>query len=218
MRYVTLALLLSSAGAAATAAGTAFAEPPAATATPTTTAAPTTTATPVAAPAPAMDAPAPQTRQIVLAAHSDIPVTPDTSISSKTAKQGDTFTLKTVNDVLQDGLVVIPAGTPGTGTVTAIKKPGSFGKSGKMEIAFTSLDLMGQSIPLSGKFQQQGQGNGGATAGAIVAAGLVGGFLVSGHSAVIEHGVALHAQTAADQTITLQLATAQPAGTMAAAH
>lgn len=198
MRYVTLAFMVYSAAAA----GTAFAEPPA----PAAVATPTAPAPTVAAPA--IETAAPQTRQIILAANSDITVTPDKSLSGKTAKPGDKFALTTVADISQDGMVVIPAGTPGQGTVTAIKKPGSFGKSGRMEVEFESLDLKGQTIPLTGKYQEQGQGNGGATAGAIVAAGLVGGFLVSGHSAVIEHGVKLHAQTVSAQTITLQLAAA----------
>lgn len=197
MRYITLAFMLYSAATATVA----FAEPPA----------PANAPTPATTPAPVADAAPAQTRQIILAANSDIAVTLDKSLSSKTAKDGDKFTLMTLNDIQQDGVVVIPAGTPGEGVVTAIKKPGSFGKSGKMEIAFNSLDLKGQTIPLTGKYQQQGQGNGGATAGAIVAAGLIGGFLVSGHSAVIEHGLALHAQTASVQTITLQLAAAAPA-------
>lgn len=175
-------------------AGMAFAEPPAA---------PAAAVAPAPAPAPAADstpAAAPQ-RIITLAAKTDVTVTPDEGINSKKVKEGDSFKLKTTADIIQDGIVVIPAGTPGSGKITAIKKPGSFGKSGKMEVGFTELQLNGQSIPLTGNYQQEGRGNTGATVGAILGAGLIGGFVVSGHSATIEHGQLLHAQTADAQQL-----------------
>lgn len=168
---------------------------------------------PAPAAGPAMDsAPAAApVRMITLAALTDVAVTPDEAINSKQVKAGDTFKLKTTVNIVQDGIVVIPAGTPGMGKINAIKKPGSFGKSGKMEVGFTTLTLNGQTIPLSGSYQQEGRGNTGATVGAIVGAGLIGGFLVSGHSAWIEHGQTLHAQTAEVQMIPAGMPAPAPA-------
>ncbi len=132
---------------------------------------------------------------LVLPANTDVIVTPDASFTSKTMKKGSKFNLSTAADVMQDGYVVIPRGTVGEGTVTYQKKPGSFGKSGKMEVEFNSLMLNGQRVALAGRHRQEGKGNGGAAVGAVVAIGLVGGFLVKGHAAQITNGQQLHAHT-----------------------
>ncbi len=142
-------------------------------------------------------------RQLILPARAELVLAPDTEISSKTAKLGDKVKLFTTADVLVDGIVVIPKGTPGEGSVSFVKGTGSFGKSGRIEISFNALDLSGRRIALTGAHRQEGSGNGGATAGAVLAAGLVGGFLVSGHSAVIAKNAIMLAYTFEAQSFTM---------------
>jgi hypothetical protein len=133
--------------------------------------------------------------RLVLPADTDLVVTPDKLLTSKTLRSGNKFDLSTAADVIWDGYVVIPRGTVGEGTVTYRKKSGSFGKPGTMEVQFSSLILNGQRIGLTGSYRQEGQGNGGAVVGAVVAFGLVGGLLVKGHAAQITNGQQLHART-----------------------
>ena len=124
--------------------------------------------------------------QVTLPANSEFKVALVESMSSKKTKLGDKFKLITLADVSQGDAIVIPKGTPGEGHVSFRGGGGSFGKSGKLEIAFDSLQLNGRMVPIAGKYRDEGKGNGGAATGAVLAAGLIGGLFVHGHSAKIE--------------------------------
>lgn len=177
------------------------------------------------APAPALSAPAlsapvsaPTTRTLTLAPGALVAVSPMNELSSKTLKLGDKFKFATMSDVSDHGVVLIPQGTTGEGTVTYVKGTGVFGRSGKLEVSFNSLDLGGRTIALTGKYRQEGSANSGAAVGATLAVGLIGGLVVSGHSAVIKHGQALQAQTNAEESFTIPAeATASAAAAPAAA-
>ena len=134
--------------------------------------------------------------QIVLPPNSEVVVTPNDTLTTKgkAVKEGTKFRISTVFDVMQDGVVLIPKGTVGEGTVTWMTNKGAFGKSGKMEVSFDWLELAGTRIPLTGSFRQEGQGNTGATVGAVIAVGVFAGF-VTGKSATIVNGQQLRART-----------------------
>jgi len=134
-------------------------------------------------------------RQLVLAPNTEVVVTPNDTLNTKTVKVGDKFKVATVFDVMQDGFVLIPRGTPGEATVSYRTGKGAFGKSGKMEVEFNWLDLGGRRIALTGKYRQEGEGNTGAAVGAVVAVGVFGAF-VTGHSAALTNGQQLRAHTA----------------------
>ena len=68
-----------------------------------------------------------------------IPVTMVSSVSSATAKLGDTFTFKTTETV-QDGALAIPAGTQGRGIVTAVS-PAAGTHRGTLELLPQYLQL-----------------------------------------------------------------------------
>lgn len=186
--------------------------------TPTTPAAP---ASSIAAPVISAPASGPTTRTLTLAPGSLVAISPVNELSSKTLKLGDKFKFATMSDVSDHGVILIPQGTTGEGTVTYVKGTGVFGRSGKLEVSFNSLDLGGRTIALTGKYRQEGSANSGAAVGATLAAGLIGGLVVSGHSAVIKHGQALQAQTNAEESFTVPAeasATAAPAAAPASAH
>ena len=126
-----------------------------------------------------------------------VPVVLDGDVSSKTMRVGDRFAVTVARDVVRDGQVVVPRGTRGGGAVVWRSGRGAFGRSAKMEIAVTTLTIGGQTVPMTGRFRENGDGNTAATVGTILVGGLVAGAFVTGHSAVFEKGRELNAFTAA---------------------
>lgn len=147
------------------------------------------TAAPVVAPT---QAAAPQ---LVLPANTEIAVTPNDNLTSKGMKEGDTFLMSTVFDVMYNGYVIIPKGTPGQGKITWRTGKGAFGKSAKMDLSFDWLDLNGRRITLTGKHRQEGEGNTGATVAAVATVWVAAPF-ITGKSAKVPHGMQLSARTA----------------------
>ena len=137
----------------------------------------------VATPAPPV---APPTTTM-LPANTEILVSLNEELSSRRNRQGETFSLSIVGNVMLGNYIVIPAGTRVVGEITWVTGRGMFGKSGKMAIAIRYIDLNGRQIPLVGTFLQQGEGNAVATV-ASVAVVPVAGLFITGHSAVIPAG------------------------------
>lgn len=152
-----------------------------------------TAAAPAAvAPVAAIAAPTPG---LMLPSYTEVILTPDAEANSKKLREGHTVPMHTVFDVMHNGVVVIPKGTRGMGTVTWRTGKGAFGKSAKMEITFNELTLPnGHRLPLAGMHRQEGQGNTGAAVGAAIAVGVFGAF-VTGKSAIIPNGQHLIART-----------------------
>jgi hypothetical protein len=171
---------------------------------------------PAAAPAVAAAAEPAAARTVTLPRNTEILVTPNDTISSKTARVGDKFRIATLEDVLQDGFVVIPKGTVGEASVSYQTNKGAFGKSGKFEIEYEWLELNGRKIPLTGRFRVEGDGNTGATVGAVVAVGIFAAF-VTGHSANLTNGQKLHTHTADAVTFTIPAGATPVANTPIAA-
>lgn len=121
--------------------------------------------------------------QAVLPANSEVMLRLDEEVNSKKVREGDTFRLSVLQDVMLGDFVVIPRGTPASGTVSYRTGKGAFGKSAKMEISMNAITLNGRAIGITGNFRQEGEGNTGATIGAAVAAGPFAAF-VTGRSAV----------------------------------
>jgi hypothetical protein len=147
------------------------------------------------APATALPAIVATPTTLVLPANAELTVTPNTDLSSKSLREGDSFVISTVYDVLKDGYVVIPRGTRGQGKVIWRTGKGAFGKSAKMEIAFEWIEVAGRRVVIEGKHRQEGSGNTAATIGTAVAVGVFSAF-VTGKSASIPHGMQLKAYTA----------------------
>ena len=116
-------------------------------------------------------------------------------VNSSTHKEGDMFKLAVLNDVTAGQTVVIPKGTPANGEITWRTGKGAFGKSGKIEFALRSIELGGKSIPVTGEFRQEGEGNTVATGVGILAVGLFAGF-ITGKRARLPAGRELMSQLA----------------------
>jgi hypothetical protein len=117
-------------------------------------------------------------------------------VNSTTQDAGDTFALTVLNDVKIGDTTVIPRGTPAVGEVTWRTGKGAFGKSGKLEFSLRFIDLNGQHIPVTGDYRQEGEGNTVATGVGIIAAGLLGGLIITGKRARVPTGRELMSEVA----------------------
>ena len=137
----------------------------------------TETKTPVKKPA------VPKPAPLMLAAGSRVPATASDSISTRSAKAGDSFTATVSQDVKDaTGRVVIPAGSTVSGTITAAEPAPNPNSSGKIELSVTSVTVRGVSYSVDGSVVakdtvMKGRGVTGADA-AKVAGGAVAGAIV----------------------------------------
>ena len=71
------------------------------------------------------------------------------TISSRTARTGQTFTARVVDDVKNAaGQVVIPAGSTVNGTITAVKPAPNPRTPGTLTLAVTSVSVRGNTYPI----------------------------------------------------------------------
>ena len=85
---------------------------------------------------------------------------------------------KTVENLIINGVVVIPAGTIGKGYVYEVQKPGGFGRKGVLRIAAYEIKTVnGIKVPLMKGLEGKGKTDGGAVAVAA-AVSFLGGFLM----------------------------------------
>lgn len=165
--------------------------------------------------APMVIAPRAASNTAVLPANTEVLLAMNESITTKgdNLKEGSTFSLSVVHDVMLGDYVIIPAGARAMGEVTWLTSKGAFGKSGKMDIALRYVEVNGRRIPLTGTYRQEGEGNTVATVGGVIAAGVFAAF-ITGKSGVIPQGRELMARTKND--LPVQLAGASTAAPMIA--
>lgn len=147
-----------------------------------------------AAPVVAVAREVPTTGSSYLPVNTEIWVVVNQEVNSKAVKTGAKFPLSVSRDVMIGNYVVIPKGTKADGQITYRTGKGAFGKSAKMEFDLVDVDLGGRLIPVTGHYRIEGQGNTGATVGAVVAVGVFGAF-VTGRSAVVPQGTEYRAYT-----------------------
>lgn len=116
-----------------------------------------------------------------------VSLSPLQEISSKHMTEGQRFPFVVVEDVLENGGVVIPRGSSATAVVTAQTGRAIGGKSGKFDISFENVVANGVRFPLTGVSRQEGKGN---TMGA-----LFGLIFISGRSATLLPGEVVKAFT-----------------------
>jgi hypothetical protein len=96
-------------------------------------------------------------------------------LASKRAKDGEAVQFTLISDVTFGGVLAIPRGATVHGVVTESKKAGELGGSPVLALTLTSLDLGGQSYPLTtDQFKVKGPNKAGQTVGNALGAGLVG--------------------------------------------
>jgi hypothetical protein len=128
--------------------------------------------------------------KITLPAGSDIPVRITQTLDSATTQTGDKFTGEIASDIIADGMVVLPQGTPVTGHVDAAQDAAHFKGSSLLSISLTAINHKGEHIEVATEqYTKQGEGRGKNSAekiggGAAVGA-ILGGILGGGKGAAI---------------------------------
>lgn len=123
-------------------------------------------------------------------------------VDNKKATNGTPVQFTVIRDVTLGGALVIPRGATVHGVVAESKKAGELGGSPELALTLTSLDLGGQSYPItSDEFKVRGPNKAGRTVGnafggALLGA-IIGGAVGRGEGAAIGAGAGAAAGTAA---------------------
>lgn len=161
----------------------------------------------VAPPAVAVAAPAAGS---VLRVGTEVPLklSEELTTKGKKLKTGYRFHLEVSENVLVDGHVVIPAGTPAFGEVTDVRNKGMWGKSGHLNARVLYALVNGRQIRLTGNFDDKGVTG---TAGVVGAVALlpVAGFFTTGTSAKLPIGTPVKGFV--DEDVPLAFASSAPA-------
>jgi len=136
----------------------------------------------------------------VLRAGTAVPMKTTQRLSSKRAHQGQRFDLEVIEDILVDGLVVIPRGSRGVGEVSRVIEKGMFGKSGKLQVRVLFVEAGGTRIRLDGQARDRGKSG---VAPVLLAVPLIGlsATMISGTSAVIPPGTMIEGHVYQDMPL-----------------
>lgn len=125
-------------------------------------------------------------------------------VSSKTNQVGDPVTFTVQEDVGVGNVLVLPKGAQGSGVVTKVSRPKSFGRSGALDISFDQVfSVDDEVIPTvlgpeaKEKLKMEAAAVGASTIGALALGpiGLVGGFFVKGKDVSLPAGSTLYIET-----------------------
>lgn len=127
----------------------------------------------------------------------------------KMLRVGHRFQLEVNEDVVLNGHVVIPAGSPATGEVTEVRNKGMWGKSGRINARVLYVRVNGRQVRLTGTFDDKGVTG---TAGVVASIALVplAGFFVTGTSAQIPVGSTIPAFIDEDVPVAIAAPAPQP--------
>jgi hypothetical protein len=133
-----------------------------------------------------------------------------TTLSSETAVVEQRFETTTVTDVVQDGRVLVPAGSVVRGVVSGVDKAGRVDRDGSLTLTFDQLTVNGRDRDIRGSatqvFESRGIREEGAVAGAGagvggIVGGIIGGVRGAILGAVIGAGGAIAATDGKDITL-----------------
>jgi hypothetical protein len=114
----------------------------------------------------------------------EIDVRMQNALSSKTATAEQRFSTTTVVDIMQDGRVLVPAGSTMRGIVRSVEPAGRVDRTGRLTLAFDQLQVNGRDVPFRGMatevFQSGGIREEAATIGGAAAVGAIVGGIIGG--------------------------------------
>jgi hypothetical protein len=118
---------------------------------------------------------------LTLKSGTSIPLVAASSLTSKTAKIGDSITMKVARDVVVGGQIVIPADAIAVGEVTGVRTRGMMCRTGKIDAKLSYIEINGARVPLTMAVTVKGKSTMGA-------AGAIAGFLAFGPLAAVITG------------------------------
>lgn len=96
------------------------------------------------------------------------------TLNSATAKTGQSVSFEVVEDVVVNGITVLPKGSQALATITDANSKKSMGRGGKLNVNVDSARLLdGEKVQLRAVQDNKGGGHIGAMTGAMVATGIV---------------------------------------------
>ena len=129
----------------------------------------------------------------------------ENELSSKKAHKNDIIPMKTVDNIIINDVVVIPAGTEVHAFVVGARKNGLFGRSGKLEFSVDSVKTINNvTIPLEYIGEKKAGNDGGAIAVAAVVS-VVGGLFMKGKNISFPAGTTFDAKVVADTDLKVSL-------------
>ena len=106
------------------------------------------------------------------------------ALSSSTAQPEQRFEATTAVDLMQDGRVLIPAGSRVRGVVREVKKAGNIDRTGSLTLAFDQITVNGRDIPIRALatqiYQSQGIREEVGTVGTAAGVGAIVGGIIGG--------------------------------------
>jgi hypothetical protein len=134
--------------------------------------------------------PVPVVHTVTLPVGTAIPVRMTQTLDSSKTQTGDKFTGEIASDIIDDGVVVLPQGTPVTGHVDAAQDAAHYKGSALLTLSLIAIDRKGERIEVSTEaYTKQGEARGKNTTekvggGAAIGA-ILGGILGGGKGAAI---------------------------------
>jgi hypothetical protein len=107
-----------------------------------------------------------------------ISVVTDQSVSSKTAKAGETVTGSVAHDVISDGKVVIPKGSPAKLTVSSVQASGRLSTPAKLYLRLRSVTVGGKSYTIATSSAGRTEGGKGKRDAGFIGGGAAGGAVI----------------------------------------
>ena len=121
-----------------------------------------------------------------------VALTTTREISSKSVALGQRVNLEVADNVMVAGRVVIPRGTAAVAEIAAVKPASSWGKRGRLKLRLLYVHVGDQNVRLTGDLGSAGHSGVPGTAAMVVAVGVLGGFIITGTSAVVPVGTGLN--------------------------
>ena len=143
-----------------------------------------------------------QTQVVVVPGGTHVPIRILGSVSSSTAKAGDTFQFQAADNVVEHGMIVIRSGAEGQGTIAQVDSAGGNGHSGALGLSFDYVYAVdGGKIRLSSNAQKEAEEDrkGASSTATIIGfatfglGGLFGHNLAHGKNVVIDGSKTLSA-------------------------
>lgn len=126
-------------------------------------------------------------------------------LTSKTSRVGDEVKLKTLDNIIINDVVVVPAGSMVSGKVTKCTSSGLFGRDGKLEFAINSVkSINGIEIPLQYTDLKEAGSDDGAVA-VFAAVSIIGGIFMKGKNVSFPAGTKMAAKVVADTDLKVRL-------------